>query len=109
MNITEIKNKILTNQGVTDEERAFIIANDPEALAAFMIKNNPGSVNLSLRNLGYTVGFAPVEKNLVKQLQIILDQKHAEDFEYIVKNYNIDLNKIHPSDRNFIIALKKQF
>lgn len=109
MNLVEIKNKILTSQEVSDEERAFAIANDPELLSAFMIKNNAGSVNLSLRNLGYKVEFKPNESNLVRQIQIILDQKHSQDFEYIVRNFKIDLNKIHPSDRNFILSLRKKF
>ena len=109
MNVREIKNKLLQKQNLSDKERAFLIANDIEALSAFMIKNNLGSVNLSLKKLGYTTTFVPNEANVTRQIQIILNQSHKQDFKYILDNFKIDLSKIHSSDKNFIQELSILF
>ena len=109
MNVIEIKNKVLNKIPVSVDERVFLISNDAESLGAFMVANNIGSVNLSLRKLGYKTDFEPKVENVVRQLQIIIDQKHEEDFNYILNNFKIDLDRISIEDKEFITRLLETF
>lgn len=85
----DIFTRLKNNQPVSNAERAYLIRNDVNALAAFMIDNNPGSVNLSLRKLGYDrLKFEPNKKALTKQLQIFLDSGNLEDFKFVVERFN---------------------
>jgi hypothetical protein len=109
MDVLEIKNKVLNKMPVSVDERVFLISNDAESLGAFMVANNIGSVNLSLRKLGYKTDFEPKVENVVRQLQIIIDQKHEQDFNYILDNYKIDLDKISIEDKEFLQKLIQTF
>lgn len=77
------------------------------ALAAFMIDNNPGSVNWALRRMGYNhLGFAPNKVALARQLQIFIDRNNIEDFNEVVSRF--ELNKA-PLTENFVTEFTKAF
>lgn len=92
---------------VTDAEKAYLISNNPYALAAFMIDNNPGSVNLALRKMGYShLTFDPDKKALARQLDIFIERNNAEDFDNVFRSFNIMGDKLSPT---FLKELLNQF
>lgn len=107
MDLAEIKNKYNNKMALSEKEAAFFIRHDPYALANFMLDNNAGSVNMALRNLGYShLNFKPDVKALARQLQIIIEQNHNNDFLEIQKNFKIDSSKI---PLGLLTELQKQF
>jgi hypothetical protein len=107
MNLDEIKNKVNNKMALSESETAFFIRNHPHALANFMLDNNAGSVNMSLRKLGYDhLGFAPDKKAIARQLDIIINQGHNSDFLQIQKEFHIDTTKLPLSLLN---EIQKQF
>lgn len=107
MDIKEIETRLKSGGKTTYVETAYLIRHNPEALAAFMIANNPGNVNFTLRDLGYdNLGFEPKKESLIRQLQIFITQKNNEDFNEVVKNFKINTNGLLPE---FITELKTLF
>lgn len=107
MNLDEIKNKVNNKMALSEKEAAFFIRNHPHALANFMLDNNAGSVNMALRNLGYDhLGFAPDKKALARQLEIIINQKHNNDFLELQKQFHIDTTKL---PLGLLNEIQKQF
>lgn len=89
--LLKIQERIKSKLPVSDKEKALFIKNNPLALAAFMIDNNPGSVNLILRQMGYThLGFEPNKKALAMQLGIFIDQNNVDDFKEVLRNFKIN-------------------
>lgn len=89
--LVDIKNRLKQRLPVSDKEKALLIANDSEALAAFMIDNNPGAVNNALRKMGYShLGFKPDRAAITRQLQIFIDRKNSEDFKEVLKNFKVN-------------------
>lgn len=107
MDILEIKGRVRRGENVSDTERAFLIKNDAESLAAFMLANNPGSVNFTLRKMGYShLGFEPNINALTRQLQILIDRGTTNDFNEVVKNYQINANGL---STGLLTEIQKQF
>ena len=106
MDIKDIETRIKNGSVVSNTERAYFIRNNAEALAAFMVANNPGNVNFTLRKLGYVLGFEPKKEALIRQLQIFINQKNREDFLEVVKNFQISHSNLSPE---FITELQTQF
>lgn len=106
MSLAEIESKIKQGLQVSDNDRAFLIANNPYALAAFMIENNPGSVNLSLRQMGYDhLGFEPKPAALSAQLELLIDNKDEQALKTIFKQFTIRSNGLTES---FLTSLNNQ-
>lgn len=77
-----------------------LLRQDPEIMAAFMIKNNPGSVNATLRLMGYDkLGFAPDVNVLAKQLQTFIDTQNWEDLNQVINKFSLKTDGL---DRDFI-------
>jgi hypothetical protein len=107
MNIEELKYKVNSGIALTEAEAAFFLRNYPYAMAAFMIENNPGGLNQILRGLGYSnLGFTPDKLALARQLQIVIDQSHTDDWNKIINSFVLDVSKISPSLYN---QLSNQF
>lgn len=109
MDAREIRLRLLNKMEVSDAEKAFLIKNDPHVLGAFMIENNPGSVNFTLRSLGYDLPFTPNAKALGRQLDILINRADTvaiKDFTSVVKNFNVRQNGLSPELLN---ELTKQF
>lgn len=91
MDIKDIAARLQNGYQVTHQERAYLVRNNPAALAAFMIDNNPGSVNMTLRQLGYDhLKFEPDKKALARQLAIFIDrpdQENLKSFEAVKNNF----------------------
>lgn len=105
-NLADIESRIKQGLQVSDNERAYFIVNNPYALAAFMIENNPGSVNLALRQMGYDhLGFEPNPSALATQLEILIDNREVNDLEKITKAFVLRKNGLTDS---FIQALVNQ-
>ena len=96
-NLQDIKARLLNGGRVTADERAYLITRDPAALFAFMIDNNPGPVNLVLRQLGYDhLGFAPDPKALAAQVEILINRKDSEALAAITKDWTPNEGKESP-------------
>lgn len=96
MELKEIKNRVLSGQPVTEKEYAFLLRNDKQALFAFFIQNNPGSMNNVLRHgLNYSeLGFNPDVKAISRIVDIIISNNDVEEIEYIIENFKVDESKI---------------
>lgn len=108
MDLLDIETRIKNGYAVNDAEKAFLLRHNPYALAAFMIENNPGSLNLRLKTRwGYThLGFEPDVKKLARQLEILIQTKESEVFGDLVKNFNLIPTGLSPQ---FIQELTNQF
>jgi len=106
MNLAELEAKIKAGTQVSDNERAYFITHNPYALFGFMIDNNPGSVNLILRKMGYNhLGFDPNKKALAAQVEILMQNKDLGALEAITKNFQLMDSNLTP---NFVKALVAQ-
>lgn len=110
MDINQIAARLKAGTPVTDAEKAFLIRNNPYALAAFMIDNNAGAVNYSLKLQGYDhLGFEPNKTALARQLTILLDRGTNEDlstFNQVVKEFNVMPDNL---SEEFIREITAQF
>jgi hypothetical protein len=105
MDINDIATRLKNGDPVSDSERAYLIAHNPYALAAFMVDNNPGSVNLTLRKLGYNhLGFTPDKKALARQLEIFIERGNTDDLHAVLKNFNVMPNGLTQNLLNEIYA-----
>lgn len=89
--LQDIEARLKNGIAVSNQEKAYLLRYNPAALAAFMIENNPGSLNLRLKQRwGYThLGFAPDKKALARQLQILLDRNDAQVLDDLRQNFNL--------------------
>lgn len=96
-NLQDIAARIKAGKQVTDQERAYFITHDPFAFFAFLIDNNPASVNLSLRQMGYNhLGFNPDKKALSAQVEILINQKDVNALHAITKNFLVTESGLTP-------------
>lgn len=109
MDLNEIQERLLSGRAVTDQERAFVVRNNPAALAAFMIDNNPGNVRHTLAHIvqpPYThLDFTPNKEQLRRQLQIILQRGDTETLETLLDNFILITDNLSPS---YVTALRAQ-
>lgn len=99
MDLNDIATRVKTNKPVTPAEFAYLIANDREAFMAFLIANNPGSMNNILRHqLGYTfeLGFTPDPAKIQRIVQMILDNNNTKEIQTIAQNFKLNLNGLSP-------------
>jgi hypothetical protein len=90
MNLQEIKDKAAAGEALTPLERAYFIQHDAAALAAFMIANNPGNVNHSLRQMGYDhLGFEPKPQALAAQLDKFIQRKDHQAFGQVINGFHL--------------------
>lgn len=97
MNAQEIAARLKVGNQVTDAEKAFLLHNDIHALSAFMIDNNPGSVNMTLRQMGYDhLGFTPNPKALAQQIGMLIERKDVPALNTIVQNFEMTDKNVTP-------------
>lgn len=108
MDEQDIAARLKAGYMVSEQEKAYLLSRNPYALAAFMIENNPGSVNYRLRNTwGYNhLTFEPDAKKLARQMEIIIQRRDREVFEDVVRNFNLVPDGLSPE---FIQEFVKAF
>lgn len=105
--LQDIKTRLQKGLPVSDAEKAVFIRNSPEGMAAFMIDNNPGSVNFALRKMGYKhLGFEPNKVALARQLGIFIDNNNVEDFNDVIKRFSLNEKTL---SRDFVSNFYKEF
>lgn len=89
--LQDIAARLKAGYPVNNQEKAYLLRYNPAALAAFMVENNPGSLNLRLKQRwGYThLPFAPDKKAIARQLQILLDRNEAAVLDDLRQNFNL--------------------
>lgn len=74
-----------------------VLRSDPEAMAGFMIANNPGIVNATLRQMGYDkLAFAPDNDVLAHQLQTFINTGNWGDFNTVIDKFKLKTYGQHP-------------
>ena len=108
MDFSFVKQKLMDGIPLNYRETAILLKNHMPSLSAFMIENNPGSVNYTLRNvLGYNhLGFAPNQKALARQMEIFIESGNKNDFNQVVRNFQIDGSKL---PEELVNEIKKEF
>ena len=107
LQLEDIKNRLLTGVYVSPAENVAFIRSNPEALAAFMIENNPGNVNQTLRKLGYNhLGYIPNKVALARQMQIFIDKADVKLIKEIMDNFNLNRSVLTPE---FLVEFDKVF
>jgi hypothetical protein len=112
MDLKDIGARVKSGKRVSPDEFAYLISNDREAFMAFLIANNPGSMNNILRHkLGYTheLGFAPDAQKLSRLVQVILDRGNEAEIKTIIDNFKVNLNGISPELQRAIQVAFKDF
>jgi hypothetical protein len=94
----EIKQRVLSGNPVSEKEYAYLLRHNKAAFFAFMIRNNPGSVNNVLRHeLGYTeLPFAPDLKKMARIIGMMIEKGEANELHTLLSNFKLDLSKVTP-------------
>lgn len=102
--LNEIASRVRSGKKVTTEEYLALLQGNEEAQFAFMISNNPGNVNNTLRHqLNYVeLGFNPDPIAISAQIQMMLNNNERAELELVKHNF-----KLNPAglDPQFINAL----
>lgn len=107
MNLEEIQTRMLAKSPVTEAEKAAVIRNNPHALAAFMVGNNPGNVNFQLRNMGYShLPFAPDRVALARQMDLLINDNKRDTLDELANNFEVLPDGLHPE---FLNEITNQF
>lgn len=107
MNLQEIESRMLAKQPVTDAEKALVIRNNPIALAAFMVGNNPGNLNYQLRNMGYKhLPFAPDRVALARQMDLLINDNKRDTLDELANNFDLLPDGLN---QDFLNELTNQF
>ncbi len=99
MDLKDVARRVKAGKKVSPDEFAHLIRNDRHAFMAFLISNNPGSMNNILRHkLGYTheLGFAPDVAKIQRIVQIILDRNIESEIKTIVENFKVNERGVSP-------------
>lgn len=105
--VRDIAQKVVAKKQVSPGDQVAFMRQDPEAMAAFMIANNPGSVNATLRAMGYDkLGFAPNTSVLAHQLQTFINTGNWGDLNEVISKFILKTEGLHP---DFINLYNKTF
>jgi hypothetical protein len=105
----EIAARRKAGKKITPEEYAHLIANSPEAFFAFLIANNPGSMNDILRNrLGYDfeLQFKPDPAKITRICEMILERDNKQEIATILNNFKLQTAALSPQ---LLAAIQKAF
>lgn len=107
-NLQEIKNKVANKIPVSNDEYLFLIANDNSAFWAFLISNNAGNINNTLRHqLGYIeLGFEPSPKALARIIETLLIKGEKAELEKVMQNFVLDTRGL---DSEFVQKFTNHF
>lgn len=88
MTAAQILARIKAGQFVTDQEKAWLIANHLPSRFAFMIDNNPGIINAMLRAQGYDhLGFMADKTAIASQLNMMIANKDVDGIKKILDGF----------------------
>jgi len=111
--LADILKRIQQKQPVSPEEFAWaLVQPNPqsrELFIAFLIANNPGSMNDILRNrLGYTheLEYQPNPAKLARICQMIIDRGNEQELQSIIQNFQLNLAGLSPQ---LMQAIKQRF
>jgi hypothetical protein len=107
LELEQTRQKIANGIPVSAAENVAFLRNSVPAMIAFMIENNAGNVNQTLRRLGYNhLGYMPNPVALVRQMQIFLDKNDVESVREVMKNFNVNRSLLTPE---FLKEFDKSF
>jgi hypothetical protein len=94
MNILEIEKKLKSGGTLTTAEQAFIIGNHPAAFWAFLVANNPGNLNDTLRTyLGYkTLSFQPDGKTISRIITTLIEKGDTNALNTLLHYFKFNPN-----------------
>lgn len=99
----EIEKKVRAKQPVTVDEYLYLLNQSQQAFWAFLISNNPGNVNDTLRHklaAPYTeLGFNPDKVKLARIIEMIMQKNDESELMEVLKNFEL---KTEGLDEEFI-------
>jgi hypothetical protein len=105
--IRDIAQQVKAKKQITAQDKIAFMRQDPEAMAAFMIANNPGSVNATLRAMGYDkLAFAPNTSVLAQQLQTFINTGNWSDLNTVISKFILKEDGLNP---DFVNLYKQTF
>jgi hypothetical protein len=109
-NIEDIKFRIQKNAGYTADELVCLLEQDRPTRLEFMVLNNPGNVNETLKyKLGdNTLSFKPDIKAIQSHVDLLIQKGDAPALDTIEKNFKLDTSNVaSESDKELQAILKK--
>jgi hypothetical protein len=103
--LNDIAARVRSGQRVSTDEYLFLLKHSEAAQLAFMVSNNPGNVNNTLRHqLGYIeLGFNPNPVAISAQLEMMLSKGERAELDTVKANFQLIEKGLDPA---FINALK---
>lgn len=96
--LKEIAGRVSKGVHVNTNEYLHLLKNNIVALWGFMISNNPGNINNTLRHqLGYIeLGFNPNPLAIGKQIEMLYDKNEADEIATIKKSFILNEKGLEP-------------
>jgi hypothetical protein len=106
--LKELLHKLANRVPLTTEEYIFVVQNSDKALWGFMISNNPGNINNTLRHkLGYSeLGFNPNPTAIAAQIDMMIKKGEADEIDLVIKNFRLNTDGL---DASFINEFNQLF
>lgn len=103
--LKDIEARYHAKKRLTEDEYLHLLQNNGSAKWAFLIRNNAGNINHTLRHiLGYTeLGFYPNEIAIAKQISMMRERNEIAELQKVLSNFVLIEKGYSPS---FIQKLK---
>lgn len=100
MDILDTEQRLKSGKQITMAERAHLIANNKFAFWAFLVENNPGNINNTLKNkMGYSyLGFKPDHKTISGIISNLLQKNDTENLNTLLGSYQFNPNVAIPEE-----------
>jgi hypothetical protein len=100
MTISEIKQRVINKLPVTTEQYLELLRNDEPTFWAFLISNNPGNINNTLRHRlkePYTeLGFEPNQAALARTIEMIIQQGNEPELMEVLRYFELKPEGLDP-------------
>lgn len=95
--LKDIEARVKAGQSVTPKEWAYLLHNNKKAFFAFLIDNNPGSMNDVLRHqMGYSeLKFSPDKMAMARIINNLIEKNDQHELHQVLTNF-----KLNPANTN---------
>lgn len=106
----DIAKKVKNRVPVSNEEYLYLLEKNPNAFWGFLITNNPGNINNTLRHElqePYTeLGFYPDKQKLARIIEMILQKGEQSELNEVLSRFELKTEGLTPE---FVEAFKLKF
>lgn len=106
--LKDIEARVKSGIAVSVDELIYLFKNNNAALWAFLIQNNPGNINGTLKyKLAYSeLGFDPNPEAIAKIINMALQRGEQNELIYVLDQFELKTENLDP---NFVAALQTAF